>query len=104
MPSGGARNALDCALWDLEAKRTGAPVWRLASQSEPKPLLTTYTLGAETPDAMAANAALHPHARSFKLKLTGDDIDAERIEAIRLQNDGARSARPSQRPQARRRV
>lgn len=83
LPSGGARNALDCALWDLEARRADVPVWRLAGQSAPKPLLTTYTLGADAADAMVANAEQHPAARCFKLKLVGDGLDAERVAAVR---------------------
>ena len=49
LPPGGARNALDCALWDLEAHRTGKSVWELAGLPQPKPLVTTFTLGAEIP-------------------------------------------------------
>ena len=89
LPSGGARNALDCALWDLEARRADVPVWRLAGQSEPKPLLTTYTLGADAPDAMVANAEQHPEARCFKLKLVGDGLDAERVGAVRRRRPDA---------------
>src|SRR5690606_14201558 len=49
LPPGGARNAVDCALWDLEAKLTGSPVWRLAKLDRPRPLLTTFGCGAEEP-------------------------------------------------------
>jgi L-alanine-DL-glutamate epimerase-like enolase superfamily enzyme len=87
LPSGGARNALDCALWDLEAKRAGRPVWQLAGLREPKPLLTTYTLGAAKPAEMAACARAFAGARALKLKLTGEADDAERVRAVR-------SARP----------
>ena len=55
-PPGGARNALDCALWELEAQRAGRPVWALAGVPAPKPLVTTFTLGAEAPEVMAAGA------------------------------------------------
>jgi len=54
MPAGGARNAVDCALWDLEAKRTGVPVWKRAGLNRTKPLTTTFTLGADDPAVMAA--------------------------------------------------
>lgn len=83
LPAGGARNAVDCALWDLEAKRSSAPVWRLAAIREPRPLLTTYTLGADEPGRMASKAGELTHARALKLKLTGDDADAERVAAVR---------------------
>ena len=53
LPPGGARNALDCALWDLEAKRLGQPVWRIAGLERPRPLLTTFTIPANDPGAMA---------------------------------------------------
>jgi L-alanine-DL-glutamate epimerase-like enolase superfamily enzyme len=83
MPAGGARNALDCALWDLEAKRSGRHVWQLAELSPPRPLLTTYTLGADDPIKMADAARRYAQARALKLKLTGDDADAERVRAVR---------------------
>jgi len=85
LPPGGARNAVDAALWDLEAKRTGRPVWSLAGLPEPRPVRTTFTLGADTPDAMAAAATGRLRdARSIKVKLTGDlDLDLARVRAIR---------------------
>ena len=84
LPPGGARNALDCAYWDLEAKLAGRPVRELAGLESPRPLLSTLTLGADTPAAMAAAAqALDPLA-PVKVKLTGDlDNDIARLEAIR---------------------
>jgi L-alanine-DL-glutamate epimerase-like enolase superfamily enzyme len=80
---GGARNALDCAFWDLEAKRSGKPAWQLAGLQAPVPKITTYTLGADDPAAMAALATTYPQARALKLKLTGEPIDAERVRAVR---------------------
>lgn len=84
LPAGGARNALDCAYWELEAKQAGRPVWALAGLAEPRPLLSTLTLGADRPDVMAAAAQrLDPDA-PVKVKLTGDlDEDVARVEAIR---------------------
>jgi L-Ala-D/L-Glu epimerase len=64
LPAGGARNALDCALWDLEAKRAGAPVWKIADAPRPVPLRTTFTVGASTPDEMANAARSYEAARS----------------------------------------
>jgi L-alanine-DL-glutamate epimerase-like enolase superfamily enzyme len=83
LPIGGARNALDCAAWDLEAKMSGRPVWQLAGLSPPKALLTTYTLGADEPGKMAAGARAFAGARALKLKLTGEAEDAERVRAVR---------------------
>jgi len=83
LPAGGARNVLDCALWDLEAKRAGKPVWELAGLHAPKPLLTTYTVGAEAPEVMARRASEFATARAIKLKLTDDDDNAERVLAVR---------------------
>lgn len=84
MPAGGARNAIDCALWDLEAARQGLPVWRLAGRPEPKPLRTTFTLGADTPEVMAQDARGYAQARAIKVKLTGElDLDLARVKAIR---------------------
>lgn len=84
LPAGGARNALDLALWDLEAACTGTPVWRLAGLAAPRRLLTTFTVGADEPGAMADRAAAYTHARALKLKLTGDpSLDRERLQAVR---------------------
>lgn len=83
LPAGGARNALDCALWDLEAKRAGQPVWQLAGLAAPRALLTTYTLGADEPAKMARGALAYAGARALKVKLTGEASDAERVRAVR---------------------
>ena len=56
MPAGAARNALDCAFWDLEAKRSGKPVHALAGLPAPQPLVTAYTISLGTPQAMAEAA------------------------------------------------
>jgi len=80
---GGARNALDCALWDLEAKQARQPVWRLAGLSSVRPVLTMLTVGADDPGRMASYASGLKQARALKLKLLGDDGDAERVRAVR---------------------
>ena len=83
LPAGGARNALDCALWELESRRTGKPVWMLAGLDEPRPLLSTWTIGGDAPDVMARDAIDYVAARSLKLKLIGDGGDADRVRAVR---------------------
>jgi L-Ala-D/L-Glu epimerase len=83
LPTGGARNAVDCALWDLEAKLTGRPVWQIAGLDAPRPLLTTFTVGANQPDKMASDARAYGEARAIKLKLTGEPLDADRVRAVR---------------------
>lgn len=84
LPPGGARNALDCALWELEARRAGVPVWKLAGLPPPRPLLTTFTIGADEPSAMATAAVDYVQARAIKLKLTGDaELDSQRVLAVR---------------------
>jgi L-alanine-DL-glutamate epimerase-like enolase superfamily enzyme len=83
MAPGGARNALDCALWDLEAKQAHQPVWQLAGLNSVHPLLTTLTIGADAPGRMAGFATSMRQARALKLKLLGDDGDAERVRAVR---------------------
>lgn len=83
LPAGGARNALDCALWDLEAKLTGLPAWQMAQLDKPHRLLTTFGCGAEAPEKMAATAQCYTSARAIKLKLTGEPIDADRVRAVR---------------------
>jgi L-alanine-DL-glutamate epimerase-like enolase superfamily enzyme len=80
---GGARNALDCAWWDLEAKQENQPVWQLAGLRQVRPLLTTYTIGAGDPAEMVERALAYGSARAIKLKLLGDGGDAERVRAIR---------------------
>ncbi|WP_010184862.1 dipeptide epimerase [Sphingomonas sp. PAMC 26605] len=84
MPAGGGRNAVDCALWELEAMRAGVAVWQLAGLAEPRPVRTTFTLGADTPEAMADKARSYRQARSIKMKLTGDlALDLARVAAVR---------------------
>ena len=83
LPAGGARNALDCALWDLEAKRRNTSVWQLAGIAEPRPLLTTYTLSADAPGEVEAAARELKGAKAIKLKLTDDTLNAERVKAAR---------------------
>jgi L-alanine-DL-glutamate epimerase-like enolase superfamily enzyme len=82
LPPGGARNALDCAMWELDAKRAGKPVWQLAGLPTPKPLLTTFTVGAGTPEEMAATAKSYVGARAIKVKLTPENT-AACIRAVR---------------------
>ncbi|WP_338425232.1 dipeptide epimerase [Sphingopyxis kveilinensis] len=90
LPPGGARNALDCAFWDLEAKQTGRPVWQLAGLDAPKALRSTLTLGADKPERMAAAAQAIDAEAPVKVKLTGDLADdVARIEAIRAARPGA---------------
>jgi len=90
MPSGAARNAVDSALWDLAAKRSGVPVWQAAGLAHaPEPLITAYTLSLDTPENMAAAAARNAGRPLFKLKLTGEG-DLERVAAVR---DAAPDAR-----------
>jgi L-alanine-DL-glutamate epimerase-like enolase superfamily enzyme len=89
LPSGAARNALDCALWDLEAKLAGRRVWQLAGLPEPGPEVTAFTLSLDAPEAMRAAAALNVHRPLLKIKLGGEG-DLARLEAVRA---GAPAAR-----------
>ncbi|MGN6375653.1 MAG: dipeptide epimerase [Sphingomonas sp.] len=84
LPSGGARNALDCALWELESRITGQPVWQLAGARSPQPLVTTFTVSADDPDRIRARLAKFPPLRALKLKLDGDlAADTERVRTVR---------------------
>ncbi|MGF7160198.1 L-alanine-DL-glutamate epimerase-like enolase superfamily enzyme [Rhodoligotrophos appendicifer] len=83
MPAGAARNALDCALWDLEAKQAGRRAWSLAGLAEMKPLVTAFTLSLDEPAAMAAQAARSADRPLLKLKLGTADGDIARLEAVR---------------------
>ena len=83
LPTGGARNALDCALWDLEANLTGRAAWQIADLDRPQPLLTTFTCSAQSPEKMATAARGYQSARAIKIKLTGEPSDADRVCAVR---------------------
>jgi L-alanine-DL-glutamate epimerase-like enolase superfamily enzyme len=83
MPSGAARNALDCAFWDLAAKRAGRPVHDLAGLPKPKSVVTAYTVSLDTPEIMAGTAARAANRPLLKVKLGGGRDDAERIGAVR---------------------
>lgn len=82
LPAGAARNAVDCALWDWQAKQTGRRVWDLAGLPEPGPQITAYTLSLDTPEAMRAQAAKNAHRPLLKIKL-GTPDDMARLEAVR---------------------
>jgi len=82
LPAGGARNALDCALWDLECKRSGKTIWELTG-IDPKPVTTVFTIGLEnTAEAMAAKATAAADAPILKIKL-GDQQPYEKLAALR---------------------
>src|SRR3984893_1238649 len=87
MPPGAARNALDCALLDLEAKTSGQRVWGLLGRPAPRPCMTAYTISLGTPEAMAAATAAAAHRPLLKIKLGGDGdggpVAAERRAAAR---------------------
>ena len=82
LPPGAARNAVDCALWDLAAKAAGRRVWEMAGLAAPAPQITAYTLSLGTPDEMRAAAAEAAHRPLLKVKL-GTPEDMARIEAVR---------------------
>jgi L-Ala-D/L-Glu epimerase / N-acetyl-D-glutamate racemase len=82
LPAGAARNAVDCALWDLEAKRAGKRVWQLAGLDKPGPEITAYTLSLDTPEKMRAQAAKNAERPLLKIKL-GTPDDMARLEAVR---------------------
>lgn len=81
---GAARNALDCALWDLEAQRTGVPVWKRAGLLPPVPVVTAYTISLGEPDAMAKQASEARDRPLLKVKMGGDPAaEAARLAAVR---------------------
>ncbi|MDI7775205.1 N-acetyl-D-Glu racemase DgcA [Asticcacaulis sp. EMRT-3] len=89
LPPGAARNALDCALWDLNAKRSGIPAWRTAGLAALNPLKTAYTLSLDTPEAMAEQAAAHARRPLLKLKIGGPG-DIDRVASVRAAAPKAR--------------
>lgn len=89
LPAGAARNAIDCALWDLAAKRLNQPVWQLAGLPPPHPLTTAYTLSVDTPEKLAEAARAEASRPLLKLKLAGAG-DIGRIAAVRANAPQAR--------------
>ena len=89
LPPGAARNALDCALWDLDAKCAGRPVWQIVGLAAPQPLVTAYTLSLAAPEAMGAAARANQVRPLLKVKLGGAG-DIDRVAAVRA---GAPAAR-----------
>ena len=82
LPAGAARNAVDCALWDLEAKRSGKRVWELAGMAAPEPQITAYTLSLDSPEKMRQQAVENAHRPLLKIKL-GTPDDMPRLKAVR---------------------
>ncbi|KAA0972607.1 dipeptide epimerase [Aureimonas fodinaquatilis] len=82
MAAGAARNALDCALWDLEAKSNGTNIEQLLGVLPARPVDTAYTISLDTPAAMAANASKMAHRTVLKIKVGGEN-DADRMRAVR---------------------
>jgi L-alanine-DL-glutamate epimerase-like enolase superfamily enzyme len=83
LPAGAARNALDCALWDLEAKASGKRVWELANLPIVSEVKTSFTISLDRPEEMRAAAKRNANLPILKLKLGGDNLDRERVEAVR---------------------
>src|SRR5882724_200833 len=90
LPPGAARNALGCALWDLEAKRSGKRVWELANIPIVPEVETSFTISLDTPERMADAAAAAIDLPILKLKLCGDDSDLARVKAVRAAAPNAR--------------
>ena len=89
LPPGAARNAVDCALWDLEAKRAGKRAWELAGLPKPGPVITAYTLSLDEPERMRESARRNADRPLLKVKL-GTPDDMARIEAVRAGAPGSR--------------
>lgn len=89
LPAGAARNAVDCALWDLAAKQAGKRAWQLMGRPAPEGLITAFTLSIDTPEAMQAKAAENRDRPLLKIKLAGPE-DLDRVRAVRM---GAPAAR-----------
>ena len=91
LPAGAARNALDCAFWDLECKALAQPAWRLAGQPEPGPVTTAFTLSLAAPAEMGRAAREAAAMPLLKLKLGGGDAeDVERVRQVRLNAPNSR--------------
>lgn len=82
LPAGAARNAVDCAMWDMRAKQTGKRVWQLFGLPKPVPVVTAFTLSLDVPDVLHQQAALNAFRPLLKIKLGGEG-DIARLEAVR---------------------
>ena len=89
LPAGAARNALDCAYWDLACKKSGQRIWQELDMTDPKPLITAFTLSLDTPENMKKAAIENAHRPLLKLKLAGEG-DVERVAAVREGSPDAR--------------
>ncbi|WP_298940784.1 N-acetyl-D-Glu racemase DgcA [uncultured Psychromonas sp.] len=89
LPAGAARNALDCAYWDLACKKLGQRIWQQLEDPQPKPLMTAFTLSLDTPERMKEAAIKNAHRPLLKLKLAGEG-DVERVAAVREGSPNAR--------------
>ncbi|HMC24545.1 MAG TPA: N-acetyl-D-Glu racemase DgcA [Candidatus Udaeobacter sp.] len=90
LPPGAARNALDCALWDIEAKAFGKRAWELANIPIVSEVETSFTVSLDTPEKMSAAAESNTKLPILKLKLGGDDLDLSRVQAVRETAPAAR--------------
>jgi len=90
LPPNAARNALDCALWDLEAKIAGKRAWELADVKVTDAVETAFTISLDAPEKMAAVARANARAPVLKLKLGGDNLDLARVQAVRGEAPAAR--------------
>jgi L-alanine-DL-glutamate epimerase-like enolase superfamily enzyme len=89
LPPGAARNAVDCAMWDLEAKLAGKSAWELAGL-EPRTVVTDYSLSLDTPEEMHRRALRYRDWPFLKIKLGGGAVDIERVTAVRAAAPRAR--------------
>ncbi|MFP6687466.1 MAG: N-acetyl-D-Glu racemase DgcA [Polyangiaceae bacterium] len=89
LEAGAARNAIDCALWDLEAKLAGKRAWELAEMPSVQPLVTAFTLSIDSPERLSCYATEHRDRPLLKLKLAGDGSDLDRLRAVHAAAPGA---------------
>ena len=89
LPAGAARNALDCAYWDLACKQSGQRIWQQLEVAQPESVITAFTLSLDTPERMKAAAIKNAHRPLLKLKLAGEG-DVERVAAVREGSPNAR--------------
>src|SRR5436190_4520876 len=90
LPAGAARNALDCALWDLETKISGKRIWELANMPVVGQTETSFTISLDTPEKMAAGAKAAATKPILKLKLGGENLDLSRVQAVHASAPNAR--------------
>lgn len=90
LPAGAARSAVDLAYWDLKAKKAGRSIWEISGMKKPNPICSAYTICVDSIEKVGKDSLKHQDKKILKLKLSGDELDAQRIQIVRKNAPNAR--------------